>query len=370
MADVSKLRLDNVTYDIKDDNARKYLVMVNEEPVSATKMVVETGGDAIELALQSDVDILRGANVVWIGDSYVQANSLGESDRQYRFSTRVSAMLGMTEFNYAIGGSGFLAPSGSTYKEQLDTAVAEMTGEEKSLTKYVFICGGRNDPYLVSSWTLSDLNTAVHDAIIAARDNYPNATIVCVPMTWAAEPLNTTYQRYLSEVIACCQNQNAPVMLIKQAWTWLIGQQAAILSDNIHPNIIGHQTIAYYLFSSLKGADSYKQPVRYTITSNGFTITIKLINNRVDVYISGTPTSQMGWASFIVQNYNLGQYGSIRTDEQFPVTLVGRDGTAGLVQIYLGQANGNCICSVQVICNSLTTQSYNGSVTFENGMKR
>lgn len=56
MADVSKLRLDDVTYDIKDDNARKYLVMVNEEPVSATKMVVETGGDAIELALQSDVD--------------------------------------------------------------------------------------------------------------------------------------------------------------------------------------------------------------------------------------------------------------------------------------------------------------------------
>ena len=56
MPDVSKLRLDNVSYDIKDDNARKYLVMVNEEPVSATKMVVETGGDAIELALQEDVD--------------------------------------------------------------------------------------------------------------------------------------------------------------------------------------------------------------------------------------------------------------------------------------------------------------------------
>ena len=56
MADVSKLRLDNVTYDIKDDNARKYLVMVNEEPVGATKMVVRTSGDAIELAYQKDLD--------------------------------------------------------------------------------------------------------------------------------------------------------------------------------------------------------------------------------------------------------------------------------------------------------------------------
>ena len=40
MPDVSKLRLDGTSYDIKDDNARKYLVMVNEEPVSATKVIV------------------------------------------------------------------------------------------------------------------------------------------------------------------------------------------------------------------------------------------------------------------------------------------------------------------------------------------
>lgn len=55
MADVSKLRLDNVTYDIKDDNARKYLVMVNEEPVSATKMVVTSSSDIIELATTDEV---------------------------------------------------------------------------------------------------------------------------------------------------------------------------------------------------------------------------------------------------------------------------------------------------------------------------
>lgn len=57
MPDVSKLRLDNVSYDIKDDNARKYLVMVNEEPVSATKVVIETGEEeGVELALQEDID--------------------------------------------------------------------------------------------------------------------------------------------------------------------------------------------------------------------------------------------------------------------------------------------------------------------------
>jgi len=56
MPDVSKLRLDGVSYDIKDDNARKHLVMVNEEPVDATKVIVNTSNDQIELALQSEVD--------------------------------------------------------------------------------------------------------------------------------------------------------------------------------------------------------------------------------------------------------------------------------------------------------------------------
>lgn len=54
MADVSKLRLDDVTYDIKDDNARKYLVMVNEEPVSATKVYITTNSDSIELVTVDD----------------------------------------------------------------------------------------------------------------------------------------------------------------------------------------------------------------------------------------------------------------------------------------------------------------------------
>lgn len=60
MPDVAKLRLDDTSYDIMDENARKYLVMVNEEPVSATKVVIKTGEeDGVELALQEDVDTIQ-----------------------------------------------------------------------------------------------------------------------------------------------------------------------------------------------------------------------------------------------------------------------------------------------------------------------
>lgn len=55
MADVSKLRLDNVAYDIKDDAARKYLVVINDEPVSATKMVVTSSSDVVELVTENEL---------------------------------------------------------------------------------------------------------------------------------------------------------------------------------------------------------------------------------------------------------------------------------------------------------------------------
>lgn len=85
MPDVSKLRLDDVTYNIKDDNARKYLVMVNEEPVSATKVVIETGEeDEIELALQEDVDKNATALTLMCSD-IVTIKEMGETIEGYTY---------------------------------------------------------------------------------------------------------------------------------------------------------------------------------------------------------------------------------------------------------------------------------------------
>lgn len=78
MPDVSKLRLDNISYDIKDDNARKYLVMVNENPVSATKVVVNSSTDVIELALQSDLN------------SAIAAEASARKAADNNFSTQIS----------------------------------------------------------------------------------------------------------------------------------------------------------------------------------------------------------------------------------------------------------------------------------------
>lgn len=56
MPNVSKLTLDDITYDVKDANARKYLVQIDEEPTDATKVVIETTDEEIELATVEELN--------------------------------------------------------------------------------------------------------------------------------------------------------------------------------------------------------------------------------------------------------------------------------------------------------------------------
>lgn len=345
-------------------------VTQNSSDIAANSNAIAANTNAIAAeiaARQAADDIINGLNVVWIGDSYVQANSLG-ADQNKRFSTLVSNALGMTEHNYAIGGSGFLAPSGSTYGEQLTSAIAGMTDEQKRTTKYVFVCGGRNDPYLVPDWTLSQLATAVRDVYTRAHTAYPNAMIVGVPMTWSAEALSQTYQRYLSELTNCMENITVPCITITTAWTWLIGRIGSILSDNVHPNVEGHRDMAIMIYQSLKGTNMYRNNQRYSHTSNGMTTVIKLINNKISVMVSGTPSSALSFGNYIFQNFNLGAYAGLRTDNMFFVTLVGRDGTTACCQIGFYASSGKIVCSLQLVTNSMTQQEYHGFVEFENGM--
>lgn len=61
MPDVSKLNLDGTTYKIKDDDARKYLVVVNNTSQDATKVNITTSDNQIELALQSDLNAVNNS---------------------------------------------------------------------------------------------------------------------------------------------------------------------------------------------------------------------------------------------------------------------------------------------------------------------
>lgn len=55
MPDVSKLNLDGVSYKIKDDDARKYLVVVNNTSQDATKVNITTSDNVVELVTEDEL---------------------------------------------------------------------------------------------------------------------------------------------------------------------------------------------------------------------------------------------------------------------------------------------------------------------------
>ncbi len=310
-------------------------------------------------------------NAVWIGDSYVQANSLG-ADQNQRFSTKVSELLQVTEFNYAIGGTGLLAPAGSTYYDQLLTAISGMSADEIAHTKYVFVCGGRNDVYNVPTWTLTDLNGAVYTLFTTIRDRFPNALIVGIPMLWDAGAMPFEYQEYLSALHQCMTNQRYRVrsITIANAWTWLLGKHDSILTDGVHPDIKGHGYISIMIYNAIMGSDSEAAPRFFSFTGKGLTFDVKMYENIINVTVSGTPSEAIDWGDEIVSQ-NLGPNPGITNLDWQYITCVSRGGDAMAIQYRFVLSYGDIYFKAQCLTNTPDiTYGYWGNATAINGLRR
>ena len=107
MADVSKLRLGNTSYNIKDADARRYLVVVNDDPENATKVVINSGSTEIELAEQEDLDAVAEKVDWYVTPEMFGAAGDGVTDDSNAFSDMITA---------ARGSSKTVIISNNTYK--------------------------------------------------------------------------------------------------------------------------------------------------------------------------------------------------------------------------------------------------------------
>lgn len=193
---------------------------------------------------------------VWIGDSFVQANSLASAglDQTKRFSTLVSNYFNLTEKNYAVGGMGFI--TGETpYSTQLTNAVADHTYDHADVT-HVFISGGINDLNTANKETL--LSLAVKALVDSAYAEYKNAKIYVIPLMYYDKNITQdAYWTYKTIANACAE---AKALLIPNAYTWLNGMLGDILDDGVHPNIEGHALIASHIQNALITGDSFAYP--------------------------------------------------------------------------------------------------------------
>ena len=86
--------------------------------------------------------------LVWIGDSYSTGyQPSGSIQEDHRIPQRVASYLGLNLHLYANNASGFVTKGdgSKTFQTLADEAIAGLSDDIKRKTKYVVVCGGRND---------------------------------------------------------------------------------------------------------------------------------------------------------------------------------------------------------------------------------
>ena len=217
--------------------------------------------------------------MVTFGDSYADSTT-PQNTWPYWLHQYIPTL---TLKNYAVSGAGFNVDT-RTFINQINTANTDTT-LDKNKVKLAVLAGGRND--------ILDYNTAknkIQECVNQMITNFPNARILIVPMLYDANYIDANGRTKLSGLTNGAEtitNHTPNTETLKFAYLWLKGETNSIGSDKIHPNQLGAQTIAKYIYDG--AYDNYKprQAMIDTVfgDAKGF---ITLQNGIVTYDIAGT----------------------------------------------------------------------------------
>jgi lysophospholipase L1-like esterase len=185
--------------------------------------------------------------------------------------------------NYAVSGGGFNVDT-RTFINQINTANTDTT-LDKNKVKLAILAGGRND--------ILDYNSAktkIQECVNRMITIFPNARILIAPMLYDASFIDANGRVKLAGLTNGAEaitTHTPNTETLKFAYLWLKGETNSIGSDKIHPNQLGAQTIAKYIYDG--AYDNYKprQAMIDTVfgDAKGF---ITLQNGIVTYDIAGT----------------------------------------------------------------------------------
>lgn len=217
--------------------------------------------------------------MVTFGDSYADSTT-PQNTWPYWLHQYIPTL---TLKNYAVSGAGFNVDT-RTFITQINTANTDST-LDKNKVKLAVLAGGRNDIL-----NYNNAKTKIQECVNKMITIFPNARIIIAPMLYDAGYIDANGREKLagltngSEAITT-HTPNAETL--KFAYLWLKGETSSIGSDKIHPNQLGAQTIAKYIYDG--AYDNYKprQAMLDTVfgDAKGF---ITLQNGIVTYDIAGT----------------------------------------------------------------------------------
>lgn len=217
--------------------------------------------------------------MVTFGDSYADSTT-PQNTWPYWLHQYIPTL---TLKNYAVSGAGFNVDT-RTFINQINTANTDST-LDKNKVKLAVLAGGRND--------ILDYNIAknkIQECVNQMITIFPNARILIVPMLYDANYIDANGRTKLAGLTNGAETvttHTPNTETLKFAYLWLKGETSSIGSDKIHPNQLGAQTIAKYIYDG--AYDNYKprQAMIDTVfgDAKGF---ITLQNGIVTYDIAGT----------------------------------------------------------------------------------
>lgn len=228
--------------DVDSANALKSKISKNSQDISKNSQDITTINTTI-----SNYKYNSGYMVTF-GDSYADSTT-PQNTWPYWLHQYIPTL---TLKNYAVSGAGFNVDT-RTFINQINTANVDGT-LDKNQVKLAVLAGGRNDIL-----DYNNAKTKIQECVNRLITIFPNARILIAPMLYDAGYIDANGRDKLagltngSETIT---NHTPNTETLKFAYLWLKGETNAIGSDKIHPNQLGAQTIAKYIYDG--AYDNYK----------------------------------------------------------------------------------------------------------------
>ena len=234
--------------------------------------------------------------MVTFGDSYADSTT-AQNTWPYWLHQYIPTL---TLKNYAVSGAGFNVDT-RTFINQINNANTDST-LDKSKVKLAVLAGGRNDIL-----NYNDAKKKIQECVTKMITIFPNAQILIVPMLYDDGYVPAESREKLAGLTRGAElitNHTPNAETLKFAYIWLKGETDSVGSDSIHPNQLGAQTIAKYIYNGAYRNYTPRQEIYKTnfgsatgfITLQNGIITYDLMGS-VDNIGAGQGADMPNWAS-------------------------------------------------------------------------
>lgn len=234
--------------------------------------------------------------MVTFGDSYADSTT-AQNTWPYWLHQYIPTL---TLKNYAVSGAGFNVDT-RTFLNQINNANTDST-LDKNKVKLAVLAGGRNDIL-----TYNNAKTKIQECVNRMITIFPNAQILIAPMLYDDGYVPAESREKLAGLTRGAElitNHTPNAETLKFAYIWLKGETNSVGSDSIHPNQLGAQTIAKYIYNGAYRNYTPRQEVYKTnfgsatgfITLQNGIVTYDLMGN-VEHIGAGQGEDLPSWAS-------------------------------------------------------------------------